>query len=115
MFASTEHAWDPMASSSVKSCSKTRTVPSAKSSPSIPVGMFGLPSPVAMTTVRQLIGALGVLVAVSLVVKVNSANAGAFINAYERKLTHTKVRDGNPRGMLTIACTNVQASSQQKA
>jgi len=28
MFASSEHAWDPMASSSAKSCSKMRTVPS---------------------------------------------------------------------------------------
>ena len=28
MFASSEHEWDPMASSSAESCSKTRTVPS---------------------------------------------------------------------------------------
>jgi hypothetical protein len=27
MFASSEHAWDPMASSSARSCSKTRTAP----------------------------------------------------------------------------------------
>jgi hypothetical protein len=30
MFASSEHAWDPMASSSVNSCRKTRTVPATR-------------------------------------------------------------------------------------
>jgi hypothetical protein len=57
VFASSEHAWDPMASSSVKFCQKTRTVPPRRdhstSAVRLALGTFGLCWQVNVISVKQ--------------------------------------------------------------
>jgi hypothetical protein len=72
LLASSEQAWEPMASSSVNFCRKTRTVPTPQSVESVEVHRgFGVVVSVAVVGVVLVVGAGRVVEVVSVAVEVD--------------------------------------------